>query len=180
MSLLFTMAVVSALFYLILLSIPTRALVTRAPILYRRHAASTLTVALQSSSNSNNDNDEMDLSHFNPFQYKNRGSSGIGMSGTQISLRKTNMQALVGQLLSVYGDSTLTNDTLNKYKDFLLEPLDDLEAPLDPESIYNGITTRKERYQAYRESMEERIATANDAKAKQVLTTMMDYVLQFE
>jgi len=169
--------VLFTLAHLLLLLIPTRAFVTRAPLHYCHHSSR---IYNTKDSNKDNASETMDFSNFNPFQYQARGSSGIGMSGTQISLRKTNMQALVGELLSVYGDQTQTEATLAKYKDFLLEPLDDLDAPLDPESIYNGIDTREARYQAYRESMEERIATANDLKAKQVLTIMMEYVLKFE
>lgn len=175
------MSVVFSLFCFLLVLIPAEAFVTtrRAPFLCSSHHHIAAAPTRLDSTENNNEND-LDLSNFNPFQYQARSSTGIGISGTLISLRKTNMQALVGELLSVYGDDDQTFQTLAKYKDFLLEPLDDLEAPLDPESIYNGIDTRHERYQAYRTSMQERIATASDRKAKQVLQTMMDYVLQFE
>ena len=131
-------------------------------------------------SSTEDNNDSMDFSNFNPFQYQARSTDVLGMSGTQISLRKTGMQQLVGELLSVYGNDDEMQATIDKYKEFLLEPLEDLEAVLDPESIYINIHTRQERYGAYRTSMEERIATAKDTKAKNVLMAMMKYVLQYE
>jgi hypothetical protein len=91
------------------------------------------------------------------------------------------MQHLVSELLNVHGDNKQdTKAILDSYKEVLLEPLDNMDAPLDPESIYNGIETRKERYQAYEKSMKERIAKASNTKSKQVLQEMMDYVLQFK
>jgi hypothetical protein len=138
-----------------------------------------------SNRNDSDDTNDMDLSNFNPFQYQaDKGSSFgnvVGMTGTQISLRKTNMQHLVSELLNVHGDNKQdTKAILDSHKEFLLEPLDNMDAPLDPESIYNGIETRKERYQAYEKSMKERIAKASNTKSKQVLQEMMDYVLQFK
>jgi hypothetical protein len=138
-----------------------------------------------SNPNDSDDNNDMDLSNFNPFQYQaDKGSSFgnvVGMTGTQISLRKTNMQHLVSELLNVHGDNKQeTKAILDSYKEFLLEPLDNMDAPLDPQSIYNGIDTRKERYHAYEKSVKERIAKASNTKSKQVLQEMMDYVLQFK
>jgi hypothetical protein len=138
-----------------------------------------------SNPNDSDDDNDMDLSNFNPFQYQADKSSSFGnvvgmTTGTQISLRKTNMQNLVSELLYVHGDKQQTKAILDSYKEFLLEPLDNMDAPLDPQSIYNGIDTRNERYQAYEKSMKERIAKANNTKSKQVLQEMMDYVLKFE
>ena len=125
-----------------------------------------------------NDKSDMDLTGFNPFQYQARGNRAYSMSGTQISLRKTGMQQLIAALLQAPPENI--QDILESHKDFLLEPLEDMDAVLDPDSIYRGDMTRSQRYQAYRESMQERLAKARDPKAQKVLQAMMDFVLSFE
>lgn len=123
-------------------------------------------------------NDDMDLTGFNPFQYQARGNRAYSMSGTQISLRKTGMQQLIAALLQAPPENI--QDILETHKDFLLEPLEDMDAVLDPDSIYRGDMTRSQRYQAYRQSMQERLAEAKDPKAYKVLQAMMDFCLSFE
>lgn len=125
-----------------------------------------------------NDKSDMDLTGFNPFQYQARGNRAYSMSGTQISLRKTGMQQLIAALLQAPPENI--QDILESHKDFLLEPLEDMDAVLDPDSIYRGDMTRSQRYQAYRVSMQERLAKARDPKAQKVLQAMMDFVLSFE
>lgn len=125
-----------------------------------------------------NDKSDMDLTGFNPFQYQARGNRAYSMSGTQISLRKTGMQQLIAALLQTPPENI--QNILESHKDFLLEPLEDMDAVLDPDSIYRGDMTRSQRYQAYRVSMQERLAKARDPKAQKVLQAMMDFVLSFE
>jgi hypothetical protein len=125
-----------------------------------------------------NDKSDTDLTGFNPFQYQARGNRAYSMSGTQISLRKTGMQQLIAALLQAPPENI--QDILESHKDFLLEPLEDMDAVLDPDSIYRGDMIRSQRYQAYRESMQERLAKARDPKAQKVLQAMMDFVLSFE
>jgi hypothetical protein len=125
-----------------------------------------------------NDKNDMDLTGFNPFQYQSRGNRAYSMSGTQISLRKTGMQQLIATLLQAPTENI--QDILENHKDFLLEPLEDMDAVLDPDSIYRGDMTRSQRYQSYRESMHERVDKARDPKAHEVLEAMMDFVLRFE
>lgn len=125
-----------------------------------------------------NDKSDMDLTGFNPFQYQARGNRAYSMSGTQISLRKTGMQQLIAALLQAPPENI--QNILESHKDFLLEPLEDMDAVLDPDSIYRGDMTRSQRYQAYRVSMQERLAKARDPKAQKVLQAMMDFVLSFE
>jgi hypothetical protein len=127
----------------------------------------------------NDMDDDMDLTGFNPFQYQARGNRAYSMSGTQISLRKTGMQQLVAQLLN-FGDEAQISEILTQNKDFLLEPLEDMDAVLDPDSIYTGGMTRLQRYQAYRESMQERLSTARDPKVAKALQAMRDFVVSFE
>jgi hypothetical protein len=68
---------------------------------------------------------------FNPLNYKStKSNSAYSYSGTTISLRKTTMQEMTNALLNVAGKSVESETILQEYKDFLLEPLDDLQAVL--------------------------------------------------
>jgi hypothetical protein len=124
----------------------------------------------------------MDLTGFNPFQYQTRGNRDIS-GGTRISLRKTKMQQLVAQLLNASSSSDLedVHAILVENQDFLLEPLEDDDAVLDdPDSIYKGEMDRSQRYQAYKNAMQERLSTARDPKVSKVLQAMRDFVVSFE
>ena len=119
--------------------------------------------------------------NFNPFDYTaSTSASGKPYSGNRISLRKTTMQQMVNDLMDVVGSDEETETILQKYKDFLLEPLDDDEAVLDPDSIYNSTMDRTARYQAYAKSMESRIKSARNSSARSVLESMRDFVLKHE
>jgi len=128
-----------------------------------------------------------ELENFNPLNYS-RTSSGskVSVSSTYaserqvISLRKTTMSELVNELVNTNGTSEAMNPILQNFKDFLLEPLEDDEAVLDPDSIYKPNMSRQERYQAYNNSMEERIKKARSPQGKQVLMAMQEFVLSFE
>jgi hypothetical protein len=75
--------------------------------------------------------DGVDFAKFNPLSYKtSKSNSGYGYTGTQISLRKTRMQELTNELMNVAADESATRQILLKYKDFLLENLEDPEAVL--------------------------------------------------
>ena len=121
---------------------------------------------------------KVDFSSFNPFDYKKEtDNSGMNFSANQISLRKTRMQEIVNELLNVVGDSDRTRSILEENTDFLLDPLDDDQAVLDPDSIYTSTMSRDERYQAYEISMTERLATARNSSVKMGLSSLKDYVL---
>jgi hypothetical protein len=76
-------------------------------------------------------NDEKLPESFNPLNYKaTKSNSAYSYSGTTISLRKTTMQEMTNALLTVAGNIIESETLLQEYKDFLLEPLDDLEAVL--------------------------------------------------
>jgi hypothetical protein len=136
--------------------------------------------------------EENKFSNFNPFDYKSSHSnSAYSYSGTQISLRKTQMQELVNDLLNVVQENNkrdessdaarIMQEMLQSSKDMLLEPLEDVaNAVLDPDSIYTPTMTRGERYQAYRASMEERLRTARNPQVQRVLQELKDFVLSFE
>ena len=79
----------------------------------------------------NNDKDEKLPDSFNPLNYKStKSNSAYSYSGTTISLRKTTMQGMTNALLNVASNSVESETILQEYSDFLLEPLDDLEAVL--------------------------------------------------
>lgn len=124
------------------------------------------------------DNKQMDFDNFNPFDYKKEGgNSAYSFSANQISLRKTRMQELVNELLNVVDDPKAMQTLLEEQVDFLLEPLDDDRAVLDPDSIYSSNMTREERYAAYEASMSERLETARNPSVQKVLTALKDFVL---
>jgi hypothetical protein len=84
----------------------------------------------------NNDNNTEDASklpqQFNPLNYKStkKRNSAYSYSGTTISLRSTTMQEMINALLRVADNAIESEQILQEYKDFLLEPLEDLEAVL--------------------------------------------------
>ena len=102
------------------------------------------------------------------------------MTANQISLRKTQMQELMGNLLNVVGDAQATTALLEESRDLLLEPLEDDEAVLETDSIYKPNMTREERYQTYRQTMQERIQSARNSNVRSVLQSLSDFVLTNE
>ena len=81
--------------------------------------------------------DGVDVHNFNPFHYQktSRSNSAFRYSAaaaveTSFSLRKITMQELTNMLINCAGNTKETQRTLEEYKDFLLEPLEDLEAVL--------------------------------------------------
>lgn len=75
--------------------------------------------------------DGVDFAKFNPLSYKSsKSNSAYSYSGTQISLRKTTMTELTNEMLNAVGDDEAMKTILEDYRDFLLEPLNDLEAVL--------------------------------------------------
>ena len=74
-------------------------------------------------------------------------------------------------------DDEKIQELLEKARSLLLEPLDNDNAALDPESIYSPGMTRAQRYLKYRLTMEARISSASRADLKKMLQAMKDYVL---
>ena len=96
----------------------------------RQHTSTTIFSILDDRENDLKKEGEVNFSDFNPLSYK-ASKNKIGLDyETRISLRKTKMQELTGQLLDAVGDEAETQRILEEYKDFLLEPLEDLEAAL--------------------------------------------------
>lgn len=155
--------------------------------------------ALSSTPNPNNGQDDQGIlpPKFNPFSYQTSSSSSSSSSlssgsvnknvertystnySTLISLRKTYMQELNQQLLNASAESQL-QELLESNKEFLLEPLEEDDAVLEEDSIYSPTMTRAERYQAYRRTMEERVASSRNAQVKRVLVALKEFVLRHE
>ena len=75
--------------------------------------------------------ESMDFSQFNPLDRSSIGKNTLysyASASQVVSLRKTQMQQLVNQLLNLVHDTAQMQKILASYKDFLLEPLED---PLD-------------------------------------------------
>lgn len=130
------------------------------------------------------DDDGVNFTDFNPLKYQTSGSSKTksvyDYAGTQISLRQTTMSEMTNKLLNSVGDAETTNSILEEYQDFLLEPLEDQDAVLETGSIYSSGMSRQDRYAAYRNSMNARVASCKNGNVRQVLTSMRDYVLSHE
>ena len=104
-----------------------------------------------------------------------------------ISLRQTQMQQIMGQLLTAVSSRRGSNSNddavqviLNEHRDFLLEPLDNDQSVQGDDSIYAKCSTRAERYQVFSSTMEERIARARDPSTRQVLSALQYFVLDCE
>jgi hypothetical protein len=111
---------------------------------------------------------------FNPLR-----STGGGMKN-QILMRKTQMLELTQELMRNINDDTKIQEIIEDSKDFLLDPLENEFAVVDPDSIYDPGMTRAERYIRYRETMDERIINAKNGSIKKMLQSMKDYVLNYE
>jgi hypothetical protein len=136
---------------------------------------------LHSNWSSNNENKNSAPSAFNPFDYRNTSEkASTNYSRNQFSLRKARMQEIVSQLLDSSNQPEVMKTILQQNKDFLLEPLEDDQAVLEPDSIYRAGMDKNERYQTYEASMKERIEKARNSATKTVLTALMDYVISFK
>mmetsp|Transcript_21116 Transcript_21116/g.29834 ORF Transcript_21116/g.29834 Transcript_21116/m.29834 type:complete len:200 (-) Transcript_21116:1284-1883(-) len=120
-------------------------------------------------------------SGFNPFkpQEQQASRSSAFTPGSVVNLRKIRMSSITSELIH---KSTIDEmkESLLEHKDFLLEPLEEDDAVLDEDSIYTPGMTRDEKYNKYRESMENRLKQARDPTAKKVLTALMEFTLSYE
>ena len=115
---------------------------------------------------------------FNPLEPRTSGSpSRYPNSSTRISLRKTRMQTLTEGLLECSTNPEAMQQLLKEQQDFILEPILDLEAPLEEDSIFLGQQTVEQRFITYQTEMEERISKAKTGNARMVLKAMMEFVV---
>jgi hypothetical protein len=148
-----------------------------------RHSSRTIRSAFPDGDKiTGNDGDSNAFSNFNPFSYqtdKNKKST-LDNYALQISLRKTTMQALINKLLDTVRDPDQLQEILQDNRDFLLETIEEKDAVLDDDSVYTYNMSRAERYEAYRNVMQERMSTAKNPAVKQVLTALYDFVSSHE
>ncbi|KAL3784195.1 hypothetical protein HJC23_001394 [Cyclotella cryptica] len=128
---------------------------------------------------------------FNPFQPGSKiqpKSSGIiiGSSpnketpGGRISPRQMKMKQLTTELLASISDPQSVSTLLESNEGFLLEQLNNLDAVLEPDSVFHPSMNRKERFERYRQVMDERIESARAPAARNVLTLLKEFVLSKE
>ena len=90
------------------------------------------------------------------------------------------MKDLTIEMMSNIDDDEKLQELMENAKDFMLEPLENDNAVLDLDSIYEAGMSRAQRYARYRETAEERISKASRSSLKKLLQSMMDYVLKYE
>jgi len=137
------------------------------------------------------ESDSSDFSNVNPLRgvYKNEDDSGNSRSifsrnidvSDGISTRKYRMGKLLESLLEADGDLSTTRQILEESRDLLLQQFIDLDALLEPDSIFivddNIISTREGRFERYAEVMESRISNAQNGSVKRCLSSMKNFVL---
>ena len=102
------------------------------------------------------------------------------------SIRSLRMKSLMQDLLEAEkrSDNSSMNDILLKNKNLLLEQFDDMEAPLEPDTIFivDGklINTREERFDRYESAMNERINSSQYGSVQNILKAMMEFVLSHD
>lgn len=149
--------------------------------------------------NSNNDDDEslsslpvstpsspisqLEQGAFNPLDYQRNTKTSRSSSSAppRVDLRSIRMSSLTTDILNSLGDAAAIRTILEDNRAFLLEPLeveDSMAASGSP--IYTPDMSRAERYRAYKRSVDDRLQSSRNEKAKAVLTAMKDYVLEFE
>ena len=133
----------------------------------------------RSSSSSTENNEWKNFNPFDPSTMKS-SSAAASVAANQISLRKTQMQELMSNLLNSAGDEAATTTLLEESRDLLLEPLEDDDAVLEKDSIYKPNMTRQERYATYRATMQERMQSARNSNVRAVLQKLSEYVLANE
>ena len=91
------------------------------------------------------------------------------------------MGKLLESLLEADGDLNKTRQILEESRDLLLQQFMDLDALLEPDSIFivddNIISTREGRFERYAEVMESRISNAQNGSVKRCLSSMRNFVL---
>jgi hypothetical protein len=135
--------------------------------------------------NNNNDTGEEDSwEGFNPFEKKKTKTplNPLIGSNNNISLRQLRMKELMNKLLqnvSLEDDNDNANilgSILDQNRELLLEPLNEDEAVMDEDSIYEPGMSREERFDRYDQVMEQRIEKSMNKSVTRILSVMRDYV----
>lgn len=146
-------------------------------------------------SGDDNDNESNVFDGFNPFQpgskMTSRGGFGILASddrkqpppstpGGRVSPRGMRMKELTTNLLACISDDESVSHLLRTNEEFLLEQLNNIDAALEPDSVFTPSMSRSERFEQYRRVMEDRIRNAKAPAAKNVLSALKDFVTSKE
>ncbi|KAL7571443.1 hypothetical protein ACA910_019200 [Epithemia clementina (nom. ined.)] len=112
------------------------------------------------------------------------------------SLRQAQMQQIMSELLSIMASATNNHNhnndrdamdrILQDHRDVLLAPFvsnnDDNDDSFcdddDPNSIYQGATTPRERFERYQTVMQQRIGAARHSSVRRALQAMRDFVVR--
>jgi len=86
------------------------------------------------------------------------------------------MKELTTDLLAHISDAESVSRLLQSNEDFLLEQLINLDAVLEPDSVLSPDMSREERFERYRQVMDERIENARAPAAKKALGALKDFV----
>lgn len=96
--------------------------------------------------------------------------------GGRISPRQMKMKELTTDLLACVSDDDAVSHLLHSNEKFLLEQLNNMDAVLEPESVFTPNMNREERFNMYQQVMNERIKNARAPVAKKALEALRDFV----
>lgn len=127
----------------------------------------------------NSADDQEDFSSwdgFNPFERKETSTRIPSiLSSNKISVRQMRMKELMSTLLT--SEPEKYDAILLNHEELIMEPLNDDDAVLDEDSIYEPGMTREERFERYDSAMFTREASAVNASVKQILSKMRSFVM---
>lgn len=133
-----------------------------------------LRVGLANSADDQEDSSSWD--GFNPFERKETSTRIPSiLSSNKISVRQMRMKELMSTLLT--SEPEKYDAILLNHEELIMEPLNDDDAVLDEDSIYEPGMTREERFERYDSAMSTREASAVNASVKQILSKMRSFVM---
>jgi hypothetical protein len=123
-----------------------------------------------------NHNEDSSWDGFNPFERKETSTRIPSiLSSNKISVRQMRMKELMSTLLT--SEPEKYDAILLNHEELIMEPLNDDDAVLDEDSIYEPGMTREERFDRYNNAMSTREAAAVNASVKQILSKMRFFVM---
>lgn len=87
------------------------------------------------------------------------------------------MQELMGKLINANTENDEIPALLMSNEEFLMEPLEDDDAVMDEDSIYDLGMSREERFERYNKVMQEREEKAVNKKVEVILKIMREFVM---
>ena len=135
------------------------------------------------------------LQGFNPWDPTSSASASANLyqravqssqQGTpRISIRQTQMQQVLSELLQAQSSSSATLESsslesiLESHASFLLAPFTSTTDFLDddPNSIYTQCTNQTERYKCFQTTMKQRIQEARNPAVRTVLQALLEFVV---